>query len=581
MTGLLLHGGRVVTLDRGDRIAEAVAVVGDRIAAVGTCAELAAWAGPGVTEIDLAGRTVVPGLIDGHAHLDREGLKHELPSLAGARSIDDVLEIVAGLVARAAPGEWIVTMPLGAPPDFAGMPEGLREGRWPDRHDLDRVAPDNPVYIKSIWGYWRHTLPLVSIANTRALRLCGIGADTLPPAPTVEIVRDPASGEPTGVFVERHFMPLVELSLMAGAPGFDVAARARALRRSMRIYNGFGTTSVFEGHGVAADVLAAFQSVREEGRQTVRANLVYSPAWSLMGPDGSPAAVLSGWLSWLRGRGYGDDWLRLAGVYAEIDEGTDNRLRARALPQTGWAGFHYDAGLPRGATRELLLEAARCGVRAVGIWPNMLELFAEVDRQVPLAGRRWVFGHVSLATGDDIRRMADLGLVVTTHTNRYIWKEGEALRQRIGQTRENEIVPLRAILDAGVPVSLATDNVPPSMFPTVWHAVARQARGSGAVIAPDQRLDRMTALRAACSAGAWLSFEEADKGSIEPGKLADLAILSDDPLSVAEERLPTIVAERTIVGGQVVFDRAIDAPDALKPEPFLPAPVPAARGVGP
>ncbi len=576
MTGLLLHSGRVATLDREDRVVDAVAIIGERIVGVGAAAALRAQLPPGTAEIDLQGRTVVPGLIDGHAHLDREGLKLELPSLADARSIEDVLEIVAGLVAKAAPGEWIVTMPLGTPPDFAGMPEGLREGRWPDRHDLDRVAPDNPVYIKSIWGYWRHTLPLVSVANTRALELCGVGTDAVPPAATVEICRDPATGYPTGVFIERHFMPLVELSLMAAAPGFDVAMRARALCRSMRIYNGFGTTSVFEGHGVAADVLAAYEMVRSGNRQTVRANLVHSPAWSLIGPDGSPAAVLSGWLGWLRGRGYGDDWLRLAGVYAEIDEGTDNRLRAHALPQTGWAGFHYDAGLPRGATLELLLEAARCGVRAVGIWPNMLELFAEVDRQVPLAGRRWVFGHVSLATADDVRRIAGLGLVVTTHTNRYVWKEGAALLDRIGPARENEIVPLRALIDAGVPVSLATDNVPPSMFKPIWHAVAREARGSGAVIAPDQRLTRMEALRCATLAGAHLSFEEHEKGSIEVGKLADLAILSDDPLSVAEERLPAIVADKTIVGGRVVFDRAAEGG-----EPFLPAPVPVGRGVGP
>lgn len=575
MTGLLLHGGRIVTLDPQDRIADAVAIRGDRILGAGDAATMAVLAGPDARRIDLGGRTVVPGLVDGHAHLDREGLKLELPSLAVARSIADILDILADLVRRARPGEWIVTMPIGRPPDFAGMPEGLAEGRWPDRHDLDRVAPDNPVYIKSIWGYWRHTLPLVSIANTRALELCGVGADAVPPAPTVDILRDPATGYPTGVFVERHFMPLVELSLMAGAPGFDVAMRARALRHSMRIYNGYGTTSVFEGHGVAADVLAAFETVRGRNEQTVRANLVYSPAWSLMGADGSPAAVLSGWLSWLRGRGYGDEWLRLAGIYAEIDEGQDNRLRARALPQTGWAGFHYDAGLPRGATRELLLEAARCGVRAVGIWPDMLDLFAEVDRTIPLAGRRWVFGHISLADADRVRRIADLGLVVTTHTNRYVWKEGELLRDRVGAARENEIVPLRALADAGVTVSLATDNVPPTMWPTVWHAVARRARGSGAVVAPDQRIGRMAALRAASLAGAYLTFEEGEKGSIEAGKLADLAVLSDDPLTCDEDQLPAIVAERTIVGGRIVFDRATDA------EPFLPTPVPVSRGAGP
>ncbi|MGE0716764.1 MAG: amidohydrolase [Alphaproteobacteria bacterium] len=561
MHDLLLRNGRILTLDAADRVADRVAISGGRIAAVGAAAGDTA-----ARVIDLGGRTAMPGLIDGHAHMDREGLKLELPSLAAARSIADVLDIIAGLVRRTRPGDWIVTMPLGVPPDFAGMPEGLAEGRWPDRRDLDRVAPDNPVYIKSIWGYWRHTLPLVSIANSRALALCGVGRDTPPSAPTVEIVRDPA-GDPTGVFVERHYMPLVELGLMAGAPGFDVAFRARALKRSMRIYNSLGTTSVFEGHGVTGDVQAAYESVRSEGAQTVRAHLVYSPAWSLAGPDGSPAAVLAGWLKWLRGRGYGDEWLRLGGIYAEIDETPENRLRARALPQTGWAGFNYDAGLPAGATRELLLEAARSGVRAVGIWPNMLDLFAEVDREVPIAGRRWVLGHINLLSADDIARIRDLGLVVTTHTNRYVWKEGAATRDRIGADAADRIVPLRSLLDAGVTVSLATDNVPPAMFPTVWHAVARRARATGEVIAPDQRLGRMEALRCASHAGAHLSFEEGEKGTIEPGRRADIAVLSADPLACEEDLLPHIVADMTIVDGRVVFDRATDAADGLVPAP--------------
>ncbi|MCC7276431.1 MAG: amidohydrolase family protein [Alphaproteobacteria bacterium] len=558
---MILRNGRVITLDREDRVVDAVGFAEGRIVAAGAADAVAAAMAPGTPALDLGGRAVVPGLIDGHAHMDREGLKLALPSLAAARSVADVVEIVAALARRAAPGDWIVTMPLGRPPDFAGMPEGLREGRWPDRHDLDRAAPHNPVYIRSIWGYWRHTLPLVSIANSRALALCGIDRGSVPPAPTVEIARD-AAGEPTGVFVERHFMPLVELGLMAKAPGFDVAARADALRRSMRIYNGFGTTSVFEGHGVAADVAAAYGMVRTAGAQTVRAHLVHSPAWSLLGPDGSPAAVLRGWLKWLAGRGFGDEWLRLSAIYAEIDESPENRLRARALPQTGWAGFNYDAGLPAGATRELLLEAARCGVRAVGIWPNMLDLFAEVDRAVPIAGRRWVLGHIAVLTPVQVAAIRDLGLVVTTHTNRYVWKEGVALRDRLGAAAAEDIVPLRGLLDAGVPVSLATDNVPPTLFAPIWHAVARRARGTGEVIAPGQRLTRLEALRCASLYGAHLTFEEDEKGSIAPGKRADLAVLTRDPLGVDEDRLATIVAEQTIVDGRIVYRRGDPDPSA-------------------
>jgi len=553
----ILADARAITLDPAERIVDAVGIEGRRIAAVGGRAEVVARMGGDVPVVSCGGRAVVPGLIDGHAHLDREGLKHALPSLAGARSIADVQDIVAALARATPPGEWIVTMPLGQPPEFAGMPEALAEGRWPDRHDLDRAAPDNPVYIKPIWGYWRHTLPLVSVANTAALRACGIDRRTRPPIDTVEIVADTA-GEPTGVFVERHFMPLVELTLMAKAPGFGVDARARALRRSMAIYNGLATTGVFEGHGIAGDVLAAYQQVRRAGAQTVRAELVYSPAWSLLGQDGAPGAVVSGWLKWLAGRGYGDDWLRLAGIYGEIDESGAGRLRAVALPQTGWAGFHYDSGLPRGATRELLLEAARSGIRAVGVWPEMLDVFAEVDRVVPLAGRRWVYGHVSVLPPARQALVGAMGLAVTTHTNRYVWKEGAALVDRLvaehGPAAEDHLVPLRALADAGVTVSLATDNVPPSLWGPVAHAVFRRERRDGRVVAPGQRLTRMEALRAASLNGAWLCFEEDRRGSLEPGKLADLAILSDDPLTVAEEAMPAITALRTIVDGRVVHD---------------------------
>src|SRR5512144_2088709 len=271
---LILTGGKILTLDPQSRVVQALAVRGDRIAALGADGDIARLAGPGTRRIDLGGRLAVPGLIDGHAHMDREGLKQRRPSLAGARSIDDILDIVAGLVRRAAPGEWIVTMPIGEPPMYEGVPGNLREGRWPTRHDLDRAAPDHPVYIRAIWGHWRNTLPLVSIANTRALARAGIDRDTRPPAPSIEIQRD-ARGEPTGVLIEHTYKPLVEHTLMAVAPRFTLEDRVAGLAESMRIYNRCGTTSVFEGHGISAEVLAAYQALRERGRPSVRAHLLF------------------------------------------------------------------------------------------------------------------------------------------------------------------------------------------------------------------------------------------------------------------------------------------------------------------
>src|SRR5207245_2525260 len=146
----------------------------------------------------------------------------------------------------------------------------------------------------------------------------------------------------------------------------------------------------------------------------------------------------------------------------------------------------------------------------------------EVNRIVPIRDRRWVVEHISTLTAGEIASLSDLGVVVTTHTNRYLFKEGDILRSRLGADAEDSIVPLRSLRDAGVHVALATDNVPTSMFHPIWHAVARRERSSRRIVAPGQRLSREEALRAATLEGAYLTFEEGEKGSLEPGKVDDL-----------------------------------------------------------
>jgi hypothetical protein len=549
---LILTGGRILTLDGASRIAEALAVRGDRIAAVGAAADVGALVGPATRVIDLRGRAVVPGLIDAHAHLDREGLKSVFPSLAGARSIDDVLQRIAALVERTPPGEWIVTMPLGDPPYYLDVPDNLRERRFPTRLDLDRVAPRHPVYIRAIWGYWRHTLPLVSIANSEALRRAGITRDSPAPWEGVTIERD-AAGEPTGVFLEETYVPLVELTLMAAAPRFTHAQRVQGLRDSLRAYHAHGTTGVFEGHGVAPEVVGAYRALGAEGALTMRARLVVSPSW---GQPPSLGAPFGPWSVGEAAQGLGDGWLGIGGLHAEVGPSPDNVVRARALPYTGWAGFAYDAGLPREALVEVLVAAAREGIRVVGITREALPVFAEVDRRVPLAGRRWVLGHISTLDAGEIRTIRDLGLVVTTHTNRYLYKEADAFARRLGPEAEDTLVPLRRLREAGVHVALATDNVPVSLFYPLWQAVARADRATGRVVAPAQRLTREEALRACTVEGAYLTFEEETRGRLEPGKWADLAVLSADPLTCPEDELKDITADLTITGGRIVWERA-------------------------
>lgn len=548
---LVLTGGNVLTVNACDEVAEAVAIRGERIIAVGSDAAIDAHIGPATMRIDLGGRTVVPGLIDGHAHMDREGLKSVLPSLAGVRSIDDILQRVAAEVEKAEPGDWIVMNPIGEPPEFGGYPEALAEGRYPTRTELDRVSPANPVFIRPIWGYWRKTFPVVSVANSAALERAGIGRDAVAPASSVQIDRDPLSGEPTGVFREWNRMPVVEFALMGCAPSFDVAIRTEALFDSMRVYNSFGTTSVVEGHGVAADVLAAYQALLGQERQTVRATLSFSPAWD--GVSGADVTeLIASWGRWLAGTGLGDDWLRVQGIYGEADNSRERALRAAGSPQTGWAGFNFDAPLPREKLKPLLVACARHGIRVTGILPHMLDLFREVNAEVPISGQRWVFGHITSLTADDIAAIRDLGLVITTHTSSFLYKGGLAQLERLGADREEEIVPLRALLDAGVPVSFGSDNVPPSLFHSFWHAVARRERSTGRVIGSQQALTRAQALRCMTMGGAFLALEERNKGSLEPGKLADLAVLTGDPLTCPEDGLRDIKAELTVVGGKVV-----------------------------
>ncbi len=550
---VVLHGGKIITVNASFAIAEAVAITGNRIVYVGADAGALAMADAGTRVIDLKGRAVMPGLIDGHAHMDREGLKQVFPSLANARSITELKATIAELAQRTPKGEWIVTMPLGDPPYYFDVPECYAEKRLPTRQDLDEAAPDHPVYIRPIWGFWRHTMPLVSVANSRALALAGITKNTVAPSDTIVIDKD-ATGEPTGIFYDNTIMSVVEMTLMRAATGFSLDDRTRTLPAAMEAYHAFGTTSIFEEHGVAGELLRAYKIVRESGAQTMRATLVISPKWNAA-PVEKFEPVVEAWASWLAGRGFGDDFLRVSGVFVDIGPSREDELRAGTWPYTGWAGFNFATGLPRERAKELCLACAKHKIRVVAIWPNMLDVFDEVNREIDITAQRWVLGHISALTLEQIAKVRELGLVVTSHTNRYIFKEGHLLKQKLGPARENEISPLKSLIEAGVRVALATDNVPTSLFYPIWQSIYRKNRYTGETIAPAEALTREQALRAATINGAYVTWEEDSKGSIEIGKLADLAVLSHDPLTADEDVLKDIYAEMTFVDGRVVYER--------------------------
>ena len=564
---LIFTGGKILTVDESFRIEQAVAIAAGRFVAIGDDADIARLAGTQTRIVDLAGRTAMPGLIDGHAHMDNEGLKYIYPSLSGARSIADILALIERFAAGRDDGEWIVTMPVGDPPYYRDVPDMLREKRFPTRWELDEVAPRNPVYIKPVYGYWRGLggFPLIFVANSLALGIAGIDRDTVPPWDGIEIERDPASGEPTGIFNEWAPVSVVETTLMNAVPRFSSQQRYQALQDSMAIYNALGTTSVVETHGVAPEITRLYRDLDDAGQMSVRAHLMLSVPWD-SATGAAPAEVLGNWYGWAAGRGLGNPMLRIGGLFARIGGSPDAALRTLAMPYTGWCGFAPDSEQPRDKVREIVLEAARRRFRVTTLYPDLLDIFEEAARIAPIHELRWVISHIRTLTKDQISRIRDLGIMVTTQTNRWIADRGPEMCRELGPDRADELVPLRRLIEAKVPFALATDNCPPSLFHPIWHCIARRHPHTGEEIAPSQKLTREEAIRAATGGGAHFTFEENLKGSIEPGKYADMIVLSDDIMTVDEDRIKDIVSDLTVVGGKIVHGVR---PDRVDRQPFL------------
>lgn len=548
---LILHHGRVITLNRSSTIAEAVAVRAGRIATVGPSAALLGEVGPRTRRVDLAGRTVVPGFFDAHPHMDREGLKARggIP-IAGLRSVAEIVEVVREAARSARPGEWIVLMPMGQPPfDYVSRPEQLREGRFPTRYDLDAAAPDNPVYIRAVWGWWGRR-PFPSVANSPALRLAGVTRDT--PAPyNVEIVRD-ARGEPTGVFLERNYAQVLEYTLFKGLPRLTYQDRVEGVRLGAAAYSAVGTTSAYEGHGLTPAVIRAYREVHGRGQLTVRMHTALSVPTAAK-DDRAIVDLLYHYAGVAGDRGLGDELFRVEGITLDSADPRVAELIATGYPYEQWAGHFYQA-LPHDRFVRIGVEAARLGLRVNCLvcydLEHVLRAYEAIDREVSIRDRRWVAIHVVEATPEQIRRMKALGLIATVTPN-FMYMASD----RFGLDRlRDRGTPIRELLDAGVPVALSTDNVPYSMPWTMWEALARWDGDSGSGLG-ESRLGREEALRIATQNGHLLTWSEDRRGVLAPGYAADLVVLSDDPLTCPEDRIREIAVDLTVVGGRVVHER--------------------------
>lgn len=548
---LIVSTGRILTLDDAGVVAEAIAIRNGRIQALGTAADLAELRGAGTRVLDMPGATVTPGFNDAHAHMEREGLKLLRPSLAGCRNLADVLARISQAARERPAGEWIVTMPLGAPPYFFDALQSLEEGRPPNRHELDLAAPDHPVCIPGLFGNWGAP-PGYTCLNSRALALNGIDRDKRPQAPGINIVFD-ADGEPTGVIIERNSRPMVDFDLLKAVPRFSFEDRLAGLELSMKLYSSVGTTSVYEGHGSAAQTIAIYRELWEQRRMKVRAGLVVSPAWDDLG---EAERAMRDWMAYARGSGLGDAWLRISGVH--VAYGGDHvcaSLSRNDLPNTGWSGFVDQAHDPN-EFREICQLCLRYGIRLNTIVGDHLRdvvaILEEVAEERSLAPLRWVIQHIARTDQASLARLKRLGVLVTVIPVYYLWKGGGAYPVEHG----DEVVSLRSMIDMGLDPASATDNIPYQPGFTLWTMTERRRRVDDVVLGEGQRLDRLAALRSLTVAGARLTFDEDIKGPLRPGNLADMTVLSADPLTCSEPDLRNLRSLVTLVDGKIVHEDA-------------------------
>ena len=554
----LFANGEILTFDRRVPRAEALAIAGDRIIAIGADRQLQRLRGPKTRYVDLRGATVIPGLIDAHAHMDREGLKFLYPSLASCRSIADIQLLIRRLARRTPAGEWIVTMPVGAPPFYLDVPDCLEEKRMPDRRDLDAVAAEHPVYIRGIWGFWNKP-PIFYAANSIALRRAGITRDTAAPQ-GIEIVRDSA-GEPTGVFIEHNVTPILEFTLLRAAPRFTQADRLRALKDGQRRYHARGVTSIYEGHGVAPELLAPYRELHASGGLSMRSHLTVSPTWRSRAEAERDIPNLA---SWAGGDGIGDDRLRVAGIYLGYGGDAEiSRILTDGLPYTGWAGFAEQAHDPE-TYRALARLARSCDLRVNTIvgakLEELLEIWEEIDKEALLRGQHWVLVHLAQVTPRQIQRIKRLGAVATTNPLSHIYSPRSHRSRDIGDG--DEWLPHRELFRQKAPFGIGTDNKIADPFVSLWSVVAREDF-SGAVIGAGQKLTATQALRQLTAGGAKVIGRERELGSLTAGKFADFIVLSENPCSMRIADIPNIRVRLAMVGGRLVHRE--DPPKGAEP----------------
>lgn len=533
---LVLINGKVLTLDERSTVTEAVAVREGKILATGSSASIKSLAGARTRVLDVSGKTVIPGLIDTHAHFKAAGLADYVVNMSRAKMVAEALEAIKAFAARKKPGEWIVG---GA----WHPPSQLAEKRYLTRQEIDSVAPNNPVYLRTVGHF--------SMANTMALQKVGVDKTTADPSGG-SFERD-AAGELTGVLVETA-IDRVEKAV----PPWTEDDEIRQFTIAESVLNSFGITSAVEGATEARDI-RTLQKIAASGKATLRTGVMFRP---------EPPADLTAWEAIMSGNGassgFGDDWLKFAGIKIFYDGGmTLKTALMRDVYPDSHDNYHGIAQQTPERLKQLISICNRYGWRVgvhvvgdLGI-DQVLDALESADKEKSIRDRRFVLIHASLIRPEQMERAHRLGLRIDFQ-NVFMWDKAATVERFLGRATADRAVPTRTLIakmgldSLGAGTDFPVNPINP--FLNMYIMVTRKDP-NGNVYGASEAISREQALRLYTSAASHYTFEEAQKGTIGPGKLADFVVLSADYMAVPEEQIKDIKADLTLVGGKVVFQR--------------------------
>jgi predicted amidohydrolase YtcJ len=549
---LIVLGGKILTVDAGFSTASAVAIRGGVFVRVGSDAEARTLVGEQTRVIDVHGKTVVPGLIESHVHATGVARAEAQQPFVQLGSIAEIQQWVRKKVETTPEAQWIQIPRIDL--------TRLRERRLPTRAELDAAAADRPVVFN-----WQYASRQVQVLNTAALRAAHITRDT-PDPPGGKIVKG-AGGEPTGILEDPRGLTSGYLR----AKPVSEAEYLRELEAVLHHYNRIGITSIMERNS-NPDGYHSYQQLERAGRLTARVNVTIG-----LRSDGTVEGTEKVIRAFPFGPGDGDDWVRVGPLKIAVDGGILYGTAYLREPYGPQAAALYGLTDPdyRGTlslTADKVRNMIRTGHR-LG-WPMcshvtgdagvdlVLDGVEAANRDQPIKDRRYTLIHAYFPNSDAVRRAAALGVCVDTQPAWY-YKDADALAPALGEDRMKHFIGLADWLRGGVTVAINSDHMfgldpnlslnPYNPFLAMGTAVTRKTEG-GQVIAPEQKVARADALRMVTIHAAYLSFDETRKGSIEVGKLGDLAVLSDDLLSCDPDRIKEIQVLATVVGGKVVYE---------------------------